>query len=324
MNRKKTKLLQSPEKGGYGLDAAWNDDFHHSAVVALTGHADAYFSDYRGSAQELLSATKYGYLFQGQRYAWQGKRRGAPAFGIPPERFVTFLENHDQVANSGRGDRLARRSSPGRLRALRGLLMLGPCTPMLFQGEEYGSSRRFTYFAHHEGELGAMVREGRAAFMSQFPGHKGEASGLRIDDPTARSTFELCKLDANERDRDAEYGPFFRDLFLLRRSDKTVRDQGAHGVDGATLATGAFVLRLFGAACEDDRLIVVNLGLDCMLVPAPEPLLAPPRGCRWSLLWSSEDPRYGGEGAQSPETDEGWRLRGEATVLLGPTGAGDG
>jgi maltooligosyltrehalose trehalohydrolase len=317
-----TKLLQSQEKGGCALDAAWNDDFHHSAIVALTGHADAYLSDYRGSAQELLSATKYGYLFQGQRSAWQRKGRGAPAFGIPPERFVTFLENHDQVANSGRGDRLARRSAPGRLRALRALLMLGPCTPMLFQGEEYGSSRRFTYFAHHEGALGAVVREGRAAFMSQFPGYKSEA--LRIDDPTARSTFELCKLDADERDRDAEYGPFFRDLFSLRRSDKTLRDQAAHGIDGAILATGAFVLRLFGAAGDDDRLIVVNLGLDRLLVPTAEPLLAPPRGCRWSLLWSSENPRYGGDGAQSPETDEGWRLRGEATVLLGATEAGDG
>ncbi len=319
-----TALLRSRDSGGLGLDAAWNDDFHHSAFVALTGHADAYYSDHRGTAQELLSAVKHGYLFQGQRYAWQGKRRGAPAFGIPPECFVVFLENHDQVANSGRGERIHRRSSPGRLRAMRGLLMLGPCTPMLFQGEEYGSSARFTYFAHHEGELARLVRSGRSEFMTQFPAWKSEAArGALLDDPASRSTFERCKLDLDERERDDEFGPFFRDLFVLRQRDPTVRDQAAHGMDGAVLSPAAFVLRLFGASDEYDRLLVINLGPDCSLVPAPEPLLAPPLGCRWSLLWSSDDLRYGGDGAGSAETDEGWRLRGESTALLAPVRGGD-
>lgn len=319
-----TALLRSRESGGHGLDAAWNDDFHHSAFVALTGHADAYYSDHRGTAQELLSAVKHGYLFQGQRYAWQGKRRGAPAFGIPPECFVVFLENHDQVANSGRGERIHRRVSPGRLRAMRGLLMLGPCTPMLFQGEEYGSSARFTYFAHHEGDLARLVRSGRAEFMAQFPAWKSDETRVALlDDPASRSTFESCKLDLGERERDSEFGPLFRDLFALRQRDPTVRDQAAHGMDGAVLSPGAFVLRLFGVSDEYDRLLVINLGPDCALVPAPEPLLAPPLGCRWSLLWSSDDLRYGGDGAESAETEEGWRLRGESTVLLGPVRDGD-
>jgi maltooligosyltrehalose trehalohydrolase len=313
-------LLRPPTAGGYGLDASWNDDFHHSAIVALTGHADAYFSDHRGTAQELLSAMKHGYLFQGQHYAWQHKRRGTPTFGIPPEQFVVFLENHDQVANSGRGVRLHRRSSLGRLRAMRGLMMLGPCTPMLFQGEEFGSSARFTYFANHRGKLAELVRKGRSEFLAQFPGWETEEARAHIADPSAWSTFESCKLDAGEREHDGELGSFFRDLFALRRNDSTIREQGAHGMDGAVLAEAAFVLRLFGALAENDRLIVVNLGRDRKLVPAPEPLLAPPRDRRWSLLWSSDDLRYGGDGALSPETDEGWRLRGESTVLLGPSG----
>ena len=316
-----TNLLRAPEEGGNGLDASWNDDFHHSALVALTGHADAYFSDHGGTAQELLSAMKHGYLFQGQRYAWQGKRRGAPAFGIAPERFVTFLENHDQVANSGRGERLYRRAAPGRLRAMRGLLMLGPCTPMLFQGEEFGSSAPFLYFAHNEGELAALVRKGRSEFIAQFPGWKTEEARKALADPSRRSTFEACKLDAGERASDAAFAPFFRDLFALRRSDPTVSAQAANGMDGAVLAADAFVLRLFGSSSADDRLIVVNLGRDRELVPAPEPLLAPPRGSCWSLLWSSDDLRYGGDGAASPETEDGWRLRGESTVLLGAAGA---
>jgi len=89
--------------GGFGIDAVWNDDFHHSALVVLTGRRQAYYSDHAGTAQEFIAAAKYGYLFQGQLYSWQADRRGQPALDIGPEHFVTFVENHDQVANTGRG-----------------------------------------------------------------------------------------------------------------------------------------------------------------------------------------------------------------------------
>ena len=88
-----TKLVRPVEQGGHGLDALWNDDFHHSALVALTGHSEAYYSDYTGSPQELLSAVKWGYLYQGQRYSWQKKRRGTPGLDLGPAHFVTFIEN---------------------------------------------------------------------------------------------------------------------------------------------------------------------------------------------------------------------------------------
>src|SRR5262249_42621903 len=87
------QLVRPPERGGYGMDALWNDDFHRSAHVALTGRSEAYFADYRGEAQEFISALKWGYLYQGQRYAWQKKRRGTPAFDLEPANFVTFIEN---------------------------------------------------------------------------------------------------------------------------------------------------------------------------------------------------------------------------------------
>src|SRR5207245_1948856 len=105
------KLVRPPERGGYGLDAVWNDDYHHSAMVALTGHNEAYYSDYLGAPQELLSALKYGYLYQGQHYRWQGKPRGTPTFGIPRAAFIAFIQNHDQVANSARGERVHRLTS---------------------------------------------------------------------------------------------------------------------------------------------------------------------------------------------------------------------
>src|SRR5580658_6033488 len=100
----RTSLVRPESTGGYGLDALWNDDFHHSALVALTGRNEAYYSDYLGKPQEFISAAKYGYLYQGQWYSWQHQRRGTPAFDLPPAAFVNFIQNHDQVSNSARGE----------------------------------------------------------------------------------------------------------------------------------------------------------------------------------------------------------------------------
>src|SRR5262249_30287527 len=113
-----TKLVRPPSAGGYGLDALWNDDFHHAAMVALTGRSEAYYSDYRGTPQEMISLVKHGFLYQGQRYGWQRQRRGEPGLRLPPSCFINFLQNHDQVANSARGERIHRLTSPGKLRAL--------------------------------------------------------------------------------------------------------------------------------------------------------------------------------------------------------------
>ena len=162
------QLLRPTDRGGCGLDGLYNDDFHHSARVALTGLREAYYSDYRGTSQELLSAAKRGFLFQGQQFSWQKKRRGTPALDRPAYQFVHFLENHDQVANSSTGRRLCELCAPGQLRALTALLLLGPATPLVFQGQETGETTRFLYFADHQGELGESVRKGRQQFLSQF------------------------------------------------------------------------------------------------------------------------------------------------------------
>jgi maltooligosyltrehalose trehalohydrolase len=312
------RLVRRLDQGGYGLDAAWNDDFHHSAVVALTGRTQAYFSDHRGTPQEFVSAAKYGYLFQGQRYSWQKKGRGTSTRGLAPERFVTFVENHDQIANSARGQRLPARVHAGRLRAIKALVMLSPGTPMLFQGEEFASSAPFLYFADHAPELAAAVRRGRTEFLAQFPSMALAEVRATLDDPSDLATFVKCKLDASERERNAGALAFHRDLFALRRTDPTVRAQGQRGYDGAVLGLCAFALRLFGERDAEDRLLIVNLGGDLRLIPAPEPLLAPPQGTRWSVLWSSEDPRYGGDGMPPPDTDDGWNLSGESAALLAP------
>ncbi|HZF08909.1 MAG TPA: malto-oligosyltrehalose trehalohydrolase [Thermoanaerobaculia bacterium] len=322
-----TRLVRPVESGGYGLDALWNDDFHHTAVVALTGRSEAYYSDYCGSPQELISAAKYGCLYQGQRYAWQERRRGSPSWGLPATAFLCFLENHDQVANSIRGARLHTLANPGSYRAMTALLLLGPATPLLLQGQEFGASTPFVYFADHEPDLARRVRDGRREFLAQFPSLVGQAAQAEVPDPGAPSSFERCKLDFAERQSHAAAYDLHRDLLRLRRSDPTLRDLGQPDlrVDGAVLGPEALVLRFFRAGgTPEDRLLLVNLGNDLRRVPAPEPLLAPPEGCRWNRLWSSEDPRYGGSGAPEPESEEeGWRIPGRAAVFLAPVAVGD-
>jgi maltooligosyltrehalose trehalohydrolase len=310
-----TQLVRRREEGGYGADALWNDDYHHAAVVALTGRREAYYLDYKGSPQEFVSAMKYGYLYQGQWYDWQKQRRGTPALDLPPHVYVTYLENHDQVANTAFGRRLSRSVSAARLRALTALTLLGPPTPMLFQGQEFASSAPFLYFADHKADLRGSIAEGRREFLSQFPSIADPDVLDALPPPGDDSTFERCKLDWSERTRHSEWYHFHRDLIQLRRTDRVLQRAGQQRLDGAVLASEAFLLRYQGGALGD-RLLLVNLGRDLDLRPVSEPLLAPPGGCRWELQWSSEAPRYGGTGTPPVRPHSFLHIPGESAVLL--------
>lgn len=309
-------LLRPTDRGGCGVDGLYNDDFHHAARVALTGLREAYYSDYRGTSQELLSATKHGFLFQGQHSSWQKKRRGTPALDRPPHQFVHFLENHDQVANSSTGRRLSELCTPGQLRALTALLLLGPATPLLFQGQESGETTPFVYFADHRGELGQSVRKGRQQFLSQFKRLEGANRAMPRTDPTARATFEQCKLQHQSTERAAQYVRLHGDLLRLRREDATIALQAGAGLDGATLGERAMLVRFFGPA-GDDRLLVINLGSDFDVLGCSEPLVAPPTNASWKISWSSEDPSYGGSGTPLWRDDR-WPVPGQCALLVGP------
>jgi len=309
------RLVRSVESGGYGMDGMWNDDFHHSAMVALTGHNEAYYSDYRGTAQEFISAVKRGFLYQGQYYSWQRQRRGSWTGGLNPAAFIHFLQNHDQVANFGRGERIHQTTHPGVYRAMTALFLLSPQTPMLFQGQEFAASSPFVFFADHNSELASKVKEGRSEFLKQFPSLASPDMLARLPDPSDPRTFESCRLDLSERERHPEAYALHCDLLSLRRNDPVIKAQRPGAADGAVLADDAFVLRFFGKD-GNDRLLLVNLGVDCSLSPAPEPLLASPSGLTWQLLWSSEDPRYGGYGAVPIEDEIRWFLPGKAAFLL--------
>jgi len=313
-----TRLVRPTVKDGYGLDALWNDDFHHSAIVALTGRGEAYYSDTRGVPQEFISAAKYGYLFQGQSYHWQQQPRGTPTWGLAPAQFVNYIENHDQVANSARGLRGHQVTSPGRWRAMTALTLLLPGTPMLFQGQEFSASAPFLYFADHGGELMSAIKKGRAEFLTQFPSIVDFEKRSVLDDPGDIATFERCTLDLSERETHAPVYRLHRDLLRLRREDVAFSLQRPGGVDGCVLGAHAFALRFFTDEHTDDRLLLVNFGADVHEPSFAEPLLAPPANTDWAVRWSSEDPAYGGGGTPDVWPKGDWYIPGETAIVLVP------
>jgi len=313
------KIFFPFERGGFGVDALWNDDFHHTAMVAMTGRADAYYTDYRGFAQEFISTLKRGFLYQGQYYTWQEKGRGTPVLNIPPAKFINFIQNHDQIANSGSGKRVHLMTSPNRYRALTALFLLAPQTPMLFQGQEFAATSPFFYFADHKEEIAYLVAQGRSQFLAQFRALATPEMQARLPDPRDPITFTQSKLDLNERNINQEAYALHCDLLKLRRNDPVFQAcQQNSRIDGAVLSPDALVIRFFGENPGDDRLLLVNLSRDLRLVPAPEPLLAPPKDCVWDAVWASESPRYGGMGLPPWPKQGNWYLQGESAVVLNP------
>jgi maltooligosyltrehalose trehalohydrolase len=310
------RLMRPISAGGFGLDAIFNEDFHHSCRVALTGVREAYFSDYRGSSREWLAAAQWGFLFQGQYYPWQRQRRGASARDCDPAQFVCFLENHDQVANSAAGHRLIDLSSPAWWRALSTLLLLGPWTPLLFQGQESGSATPFRYFADHSPDLQSAVIEGRRAFLAQFTRF---AAG---DVPSTSSTtvgdeiFDTCRMTGTGA-RSAHCERLYTDLLTMRRSDPTL---GQHAVrlSGATHGDRTLLLRFDGTTEALDRLLVVNLDPDLDIGALAEPLVAPPAGHEWYAACCSEEARYGGSGVAASTPPARLMATGHAATIFMP------
>lgn len=287
-------LLKSYQSKGYGFDAQWNDDFHHSAMVRLTGKREGYYKDYLGNPQEFISSLKYGFLFQGQYNISLKKDRGSSFLDIRPTSFILYIQNHDQIANSGRGLRIHQLTDPGNLKAMTALFLLAPGIPMLFQGQEFASSSPFFYFADHSAELNQLIGEGRKKFLSQFPNLATPEMDAIFPQPSEQSTFLQCKINFEERKKNASIYLLHKDLIRIRKNDPVISQKHIH-FDGAVLNANSFLIRFFDPK-GNDRLLIVNFGADLEIMPAPEPLLAPTEGSTWEILWSSEDPKYGGHG----------------------------
>ncbi|NLG18416.1 MAG: malto-oligosyltrehalose trehalohydrolase [Fibrobacter sp.] len=229
----------------YKFDSLWNDDFHRTAMVALTGHAEAYFSDYMGTPQEFISSAKYGFLYQGQYYSWQKKTRGTPSLDLPTECFVNYLQNHDQIANTCRGIRIHHLCGPGRYRAMTALLLLGPQTPLLFQGQEFAASTPFHYFSDRDGQNVPGAVNGRKTFLSQFKSI-AFVNGPIGPQPSNPEAFLSCKLNFGERISKQQYYSLHCDLINLRKNDPVFKTSGRKRIDGAVLGREIFIIRFFG------------------------------------------------------------------------------
>ena len=246
-SRRHASLVRPPERGGYGLDALWNDDFHHSAMVALTGRHEAYYTDYRGAPARVRRRRQIRLSLSGPALrlaeaSGAARRRST----CRPRRFVVFLQNHDQIANSAPGGCAVHAlTSPGRLRAMTAYFLLMPGIPMLFQGQEFAASTPFLYFADHRDDL----VECRAQGPRRVPRAISRASPTRrcrrvSPIPATRRHFRRVVLDLGERERHAPAYALHRDLLALRRDDPVLGRRPAR-VDGAVLGDAAWMLRFF-------------------------------------------------------------------------------
>jgi maltooligosyltrehalose trehalohydrolase len=314
-----TGLLKGHGANVDGLDAIWNEDWHHSAYVALTGRRQAYFTDYQGTAGEFAAMARHGTLYQGQWYSWQQHARGGYAFGLPSSRFVSFLENHDQVANTGLGWRLHHHTDAAKWRALTALLLTGPQLPLLFQGQEFASTQPFTYFADHEGDLADAVHKGRLEFLAQFPELRAPAIQSALARPNDEQAYRQCKLTHDDEQADDFMHSWalalHRDLLHLRRSDPVLARVGTPDVVIESSAPSPFLLFIRYLSRVGHRLVIVNLHND-VHAAMNDPLLAPPPQSRWDLLWSSDHPDYGGSGVLPLVSEGPWLLRGHATIVV--------
>ena len=214
------RVVQTPELGGFGLDAQWSDDFHHALHAALTGERSGYYADF-GEIAQIAKALGHAFVYDGVYSRFRRRIHGKRPAGIPGYRFLGYQQNHDQVGNRARGERSSALMSPGLLKAAAALVLMSPFVPMLFQGEEWGATTPFQYFTDHNAELGRLVSEGRKKEFAAFGWSEDE-----IPDPQDPATFERSKLDWAELDRPQhkELLEWHRALIASRRERPELRD----------------------------------------------------------------------------------------------------
>jgi maltooligosyltrehalose trehalohydrolase len=215
------RVIQDKESGGYGIDAQWNDDFHHSLHTVLTGDRSGYLKDF-GTIEDLAKAIRQAWVFDGKYSPFRDRRFGRKPSGLSAHKFIGYLQNHDQAGNRAKGERSSHLMDCDRLKIGAALVLTAPFVPMLFQGEEWGAMAPFLYFTDHsDPELGMKVREGRRSDFVAF-GWKSE----EVPDPQDRATFLSSRLDWNEISQapHRELLEWHRALIKLRQEVPALRD----------------------------------------------------------------------------------------------------
>jgi len=294
------RLVDPPDKGGYGLDGQWNDDFHHILHTLLTGEKDGYYQDFGGVGQ-LAKTLHDRFVYSGQYSRYRHRRHGNSAVGRPARQFVVFAQNHDQVGNRMFGERLTTLVSFESLKLAAGVLLLSPYIPLLFMGEEYGEEAPFLYFISHSdpGLVGA-VREGRKKEFRSFVSRGDPA------DPDSVETFLRSKTDPENRfagDHSVLFH-FYKTVIALRKNIPAL----------AVPDTNA--LRV-SAREEEESVVVERWKDDCLVVclfnfnEQDGVVRLPDNGGWWRKLLDSSDTAWHGAGSVLPD-----RIAGAAGAVM--------
>jgi maltooligosyltrehalose trehalohydrolase len=292
-DRNQAQLIQPPDQGGYGLDGVWADDFHHQTRRLLAGDNEGYFQDFSGNIKDLAQTLRQGWFYTGQKSVFRKHPRGTRAEGIPPQKFVHSLQNHDQVGNRAMGDRLHFEVDLASFRAVSALFLLSPATPLLFMGQEWGASTPFCYFTDHPQALGKSVTQGRLNEFRNFKAFSEPSAILSIPDPQASSTFIESKLNWQERRRQPHTGilDLYRDLIKLRKTEPTLQEKLIPSFKIEAL--GENIIAVKREAVDKTSLLIVAClkGQEKILI-GTHSITQPPTGKQWTLLWTTEDPQY--------------------------------
>ena len=303
-NRNDARVVSPPEMGGWGFDALWNDDFHHSLHVLLTGERDAYYQDF-GGIVDLAGAYRNGFLFSGQYSKYRRKSYGISSKRIPARRFVVFSQNHDQVGNRSIGNRPSQSLSFEQLKLAAGTVLFSPYIPLLFMGEEYAETAPFQYFVSHgDPALIEAVRNGRKKEFAEF----GWAS--EIPDPQSEATFLRCKLNWNlhAEGRHRLLWNFYQELLRLRRDISALANLDKDAME-ITPFTDQKVLLVRRWDASGQVLIVHHFDRI-----ATDIKVTIPQGNWRTVLDSNEERWQGGGGA----TTDKFRSHGEIQLRLTP------
>ncbi len=284
-----SRVVHPRTVGGFGCDAQWSDDFHHSLHTLLTREKTGYYESF-GSVEHLAKAYTSGFVYSGQYSPYRERRYGNSSLDVPARRFVVFAQNHDQVGNRAQGDRLSTIVNFERLKLAAGAVLLSPFVPLLFMGEEYGEPAPFQYFVSHtDPPLIEAVRKGRKEEFSRF--------GWEVDvpDPQAPETFERSRLNWSFRTtgRHLTLRSLQAELLSLRHSIPALSNLSKHCTKTSTSGDSCLVLERWNGA---DRVVAAfNFGEEMMSVRFPA------SGRSWKKIFDSADTRWAGPGGTAPD-----------------------
>ena len=259
-SRNLSQMVRPLALGGWGLDGVWADDFHHVVRRAVAGDAHGYYADYRGTTQELAETLANGWLYSGQHSEYLRKARGTDPSDVPLGKCVICVQNHDQIGNRARGDRMHHAVDAAVWRAVVTLLLTAPMTPLLFMGQEWAASAPFLFFTDFEPALGLLVVEGRRREFRHFPEFAGDAA-RSIPDPQADETFEASRLEWLERHAPSHACSLalHRALLHERARRPALQASAETSCEARALDESTILVRRGGAAGQSDILAVTRL-----------------------------------------------------------------